>query len=291
MTTKNEIEEKLYFRDNLETLRNKISDKFVPNFQCPEHHQSFVNKKGIDRCCINDCGKFFKVHDAIYDFIDIVVSNVWDPVFNKSKDVNIFKRYFDKFLFKYLNPIFNKYLIDELRLFSEKSKFIEMGCGEATASISLLLKRNYSIVLLDNNDIVLQNVLKNLKNISLKGNYAIVKDDFYKNKLCFPDKYFDVSYNIGTIEHFDNPIKAVIEMKRIAKRAICVVPAPSIYWQLGVLLRKIIEKDASLWNCNTKFYTLPELENIFNKAALSDIKTYQTKFLGLPAMNCIIGSS
>lgn len=266
-------------------------NKYFPNFECPEHHQAFINKGNMYKCCINDCGKSFTVHDVIYDFIGSTVSNVWDPVFNRNKDVSIVKRYFDKFLLRYLTPMFNKYLIDELELFDEKSKFIEMGCGEATAGISLILRNDYSIVLLDNNDIVLQNISHNLKHASLKGRYAIVKDDFYNNKICFPHKYFDVSYNIGTIEHFDNPIKAVLEMKRIAKRVICVVPAPSIYWQLSILIRKIIEKDASLWSCNTRFYTLPELESIFSKALLTNIKTYQTKVLGLPAMNCVVGNS
>lgn len=119
----------------------------------------------------------------------------------------------------------------------------------------------------------------------------MVKDDLCDDKLSFPEKYFDASYNVGTLEHFDDPVRSVLKMKRVAKKVICPVPAPSPWWKLSLLIRRLIGKDASLWTLHTNFYTLKQLEDIFTKAGLTGIKTYTTKFLGLPMMNYVIGNS
>jgi ubiquinone/menaquinone biosynthesis C-methylase UbiE len=154
-----------------------------------------------------------------------------------------------------------------------------------------LQKKDYRIVFLDFSEAALKGLMYRLNREGKVDKVTIIRDDFYNNELCFSDQYFDVSYNVGVIEHFDDPVKALNNMKRIAKNVICVVPAPSIVWKIGTVIRKLIEKDASQWTEHTRYYSLDELKHIFIEAHLKDTHFKQINVLGLPFCNFAQGES
>jgi SAM-dependent methyltransferase len=258
-------------------------------FYCPTHSMSLIKEGNTYKCKNSNCTIECKHEGRIYDFIREPVSNEWDISFERSK-AGFVKRHFDKYLSIIFNPLFNEFLIGEIsKRFNKQSRLIEIGCGEASTSISLINKNGFNVVLLDNNDNAINGAIEELEINKIKTHCTIVKANFYDTPLCFEDNYFDVSYNNGTIEHFEDPVKAVNSMKSISKTVICSVPAPSIYWKIGTLIRKTIEKDASHWIDNTQYYSLEELGSFFERAGLRNIRLHQTKFLGLPAINSAVG--
>jgi ubiquinone/menaquinone biosynthesis C-methylase UbiE len=119
----------------------------------------------------------------------------------------------------------------------------------------------------------------------------VIKDDFYNGDVSFQDQYFDVSFNNGVIEHFENPVKAIQKMKRISKKVVCAVPAKSIYFTIGTLIRRLIEKDASHWISGTTYYTMKEFRSFFESAALKNIQSKTIRFFGLPLCHVVAGDS
>lgn len=264
------------------------------DFFCSMHKEYYL-RNGEDLLC-KKCDKIITRTNGIYDFMfqkskDLKTEDQkrWDAVFG---DVNIFKKTFDALLWKFLPDLLNSYMVSYIvNNYPENSKLIELGCGKGTAGRSLLQKRDYKIVFVDISDVALRSLIKHLNIEDKIDKCAVVKDDFYNKELCFPDQFFDISYNVGVIEHFDDPVKALNNMKRIAKRVICVVPAPSIYFKVGTLIRRIIEKDASQWTEHTYYYSHIELKSIFQKANLKNIQTKQIIFFGHPLCNFATGES
>jgi ubiquinone/menaquinone biosynthesis C-methylase UbiE len=200
------------------------------------------------------------------------------------------KKYFDSLLWKFLPDLLNAHMVSYiLRSYPENSRLIELGCGTGTASRTLLEKRDYSIVLLDISEVALKRLSVHLTAERKEDRCVLVKDDFYQKDLHFPDQYFDVSYNVGVLEHFDDPVKALNGMMRISKRVICVVPAPSIYFKIGTLIRRIIERDASQWTEDTHYYAVNEWKKIFEDAAVKDLEIKTIRFMGHPLCNFITG--
>ena len=101
----------------------------------------------------------------------------------------------------------------------------------------------------------------------------------------------DLSCSVGTIEHFPDPIPIIKEMKRISSAyVLCAVPAPSVIWNTATLIRELVEKDASLWAENTRYYSRAQLVGIFAAAGIHNIRTDQQTFLGLPFINIVYGT-
>lgn len=253
-------------------------------FFCKTHNEKLLEKGEYLVC--KKCGEVAVKRNGIFDFLknDTSDSKVWDDVFESDlHKINILKKIFDKLLWFFLPNLLNEFTINYiLDKYHKSIDLIELGCGEGTVSRDLLKRRNYNIYLLDISDTALQNLKIHLVKEGIINNCILLKDDFYNKELYFKNKYFDVSYNIGVIEHFDDPVKAVRKMKDVSRRVICVVPAKSIYFKIGTLVRRVIEKDPSLWTEKTNYYTLPEMKQIFIMAGLKNIEIKKIKFLGLP---------
>ncbi len=101
--------------------------------------------------------------------------------------------------------------------------------------------------------------------------------------------YFDLAFNCGVIEHFDDPIRAVKNMAEISKRVLCVVPARSAYFRIGTLFRGMVEHDATLWTKHTKYYTVEDLKNIFIEALVKNIEVKTIRFMGHPLCHFATG--
>lgn len=94
-----------------------------------------------------------------------------------------------------------------------KGKIIEPGCGSGIVS-SRLAKQGYEVTVLD----IAENALKTARSnfIKNKAKGTFVKGDILK--MPFESETFDIVWNQGVIEHFDNTQGVIKEMNRIVKR-------------------------------------------------------------------------
>lgn len=235
----------------------------------------------------NKCGcEIAGFSDGGYDFLQRGGSKdaqMWNTYFEKDCKIGIIKRMLDRIISYLLPPLFNGYARDYiLKNYTDTAKMIEMGCGESALSKMLLNKqRKYGIILMDFSDIALRNTIKHFKSRGEIRSVTLIKDDFYNCEQRFPSHYFDLAFNCGVIEHFDDPIRAVKNMSSIAKRVVCIVPARGVYFGVGTLFRRIVEHDATLWTEHTKYYTIEDLKSIFIEASLKNIKVKTIRFMGL----------
>jgi SAM-dependent methyltransferase len=254
------------------------------SFFCNTHNEDIKEKNEYLIC--KKCGKIAIKRNGLFDFFLNAThdSKVWDEVFESDiRKISFFKKIFDKLLWLFLPNLLNEFTINYIvKEYPENTDLIELGCGEGTVSRDLLKRKNYNIYLLDISDTALKNLNMHLIKEGIKDKCILLKDDFYNKELYFKKNFFDVSYNVGVIEHFDDPVKAVRKMKDISKRVICVVPAKSIYFKIGTIIRRIIEKDSSLWTQNTNYYSMSEVKQIFIQAGLINIQIKQITFLRLP---------
>ena len=95
-------------------------------------------------------------------------------------------------------------------------KILEDGCGSGRACIELGKKFPDSEVIgVDLSETMLAVCRDGAQTRGLK-NVSFEKADIFK--LPYPDNVFDVVFNKGTIEHFDNYTDAVKEMVRVTKK-------------------------------------------------------------------------
>jgi hypothetical protein len=80
------------------------------------------------------------------------------------------------------------------------------------------------------------------------------------------------------------------EMVRVSRYAVvCSVPAPSPIWWLSTLVRRLVERDSSLWTSNTRYYTADKLRELFRLSGLTNVQCARHRLLGVPFMNTVWG--
>jgi SAM-dependent methyltransferase len=262
------------------------------DFFCTDHQALLSRDDDVFRCSVPSCKKVVYDNKFFYDSMGKSPSSSWDGIFERLKTQNFFVVRLNSLISKFVLPLTVDSIVDEiLARHPETGRFIEIGCGEGTGSIGLLRAGDYSVVLVDSNDFALKAATGYLRNHDFHQNVLILKADFYERSLPIKEKSFDISFNIGTIEHFDDPVKVVREMARVANRVACSVPAPSPYWWIGTQIRRMIEKDHTHWTERTQYYSIEALSKIFRDAGLRNIQTSQSRLLGLPVMNVAFGDA
>ena len=160
-----------------------------------------IQQRKIQFFCLTDGVQFSEMADClicpkcsrkiikknnVYNFIDKKTGNseIWNNIFENGIDkVGILKRIFDRLLLKFLPDLLNDYIISYvLNQYSENAKLIELGCGEATVSRSLLQKKNYAITLLDFSDVGLRKAVNYLKKEGKIERVTFIKDDLNSKK-------------------------------------------------------------------------------------------------------------
>lgn len=261
------------------------------NFFCFKDKVYF--NKTDDMLVCPTCGKNILYNDHYYDFLGEKSedSSQWDDMFeNDVEHISKCKWLYDRLLSKCLPNLINKYAADFIiNKYDSGAKLIEMGCGEATLSLAVMKRKPYELTLVDFSDLALKLTADSLKKEGILNYVTLIRGDFYDNQLNFCDHYFDVAFNVGVIEHFNDPVKAIIEMKRVAKRVMCIVPAKGVYFEFGTVIRKLVEKDSTLWTQRTSLYTKSELIYFFNEAALKNIESKTIRFLGIPLCHFATG--
>jgi len=200
------------------------------------------------------------------------------PLFKRAVDSVLRKLHFSQLVCKKTFVIGKQLLSEEVN-----PVLVEAGCGEATLSLSL--KEVYPearVILIDCSQDVL---------IKIKMSPGIESMQADISAIPLETESCDMCCNVGTIEHFDDPLPIIREMKRISRKYIlCAVPAPSLIWKLSTLIRRIVERDASLWTRNTFYYSESDLRKMFSETGLNNIHTTQQKLAGLPIINIVWGS-
>ncbi|MBS3151261.1 class I SAM-dependent methyltransferase [Candidatus Woesearchaeota archaeon] len=183
--------------------------------------------------------------------------NKWGEFFQKKGFLSLFIIYLDRI---YFSKRVKNFLVKNLK---EGDSILEPGCGSGYVSIQFA-KEGYNVTFLDNSDIA----LKLVKEQYPKAN--TIKADI--NKMPFRSSTFDLTWNYGVIEHFDNPEKVVKEMIRVTKeqgKLILVVPA---YMSLMHFLYKILNA-FNLWTIDKQiFFKKSELKSLLKKADLDKIE-------------------
>jgi len=163
---------------------------------------------------------------------------------------------------------------------SKKGKILEAGCGTALSSILVAKKREDEIYGLDS----LQKALEKARKFSkiYKQNITLVQGDLFN--MPFKDKEFDLCWNIGTVEHFKDPLPAIKEMKRVGKVVIVLVPAHGPIYSNYLKIINLIGPKVEGY---VKLYKAKELKRVFKKAGFEKIKIRIVRPLGFPYIGAI----
>lgn len=111
---------------------------------------------------------------------------------------------------RYLYSLLGNYLCR--RVDSPKPKVLDLGTGPGYLSQEILLRSNADIVALDNNPAMLELARKNLEVISL-NRWNVELGDVHS--LPFHDSSFDMVVSYSCFHHWNDPLQALIECKRI----------------------------------------------------------------------------
>ncbi len=183
-------------------------------------------------------------------------------------------------LFFIRKKILSKDFVDIAIRNSRKGKILEAGCGTAINSILIGKKRGNEVYALDNEKEALEQAKRFSRMYKQKIN--LVKGDLFN--MPFGDKEFELCWNIGTIEHFRNPLPAVEEMKRVGKVVIVIVPGHGLIWNNYIKIMNLIGIKIEGY---IKLYKPRELRKLFKKSGFERIKIKVLRPLGFPYIAAI----
>jgi len=147
-------------------------------------------------------------------------------------------------------------------------RVLEAGSGPAHDSI-IFAENGASVTAVD----LSENALKNAKNIYSKLNYSINTVNANIMKLSFADKYFDLTWNAGVLEHFNDAEleKVFKEMVRVTKKdgiVLVIVPNKFYFWyQMHLKHAKKRQYEFE------RAYSIFKLKKLFESNELKNIKT------------------
>ena len=118
-------------------------------------------------------------------------------------------------------------------------KLLELASGRATTSTYLASRGFHHITLLDLSETALQQARKNFAREQLPEPETVVGD---AEATGLPANHYDLIYNIGVLEHFEDPSKILSESFRILKPggAIFMPIVPDMPYRHSVLCRLLL---------------------------------------------------
>lgn len=145
-------------------------------------------------------------------------STEWDAIWKKySTEGGEMRKLFTKGSPKTIYQFWQRcYFEDFMRLIEPQVdwKFLELASVRGTTSMYLASHGMHSITLLDLSETALKQAELNFNAEGLPTPKTVVGD---AEQTEFPDNEFDCIYNIGVLEHFEDPTKIVAESYRILK--------------------------------------------------------------------------
>ena len=162
---------------------------------------------------------------------------------------------------------------------TQRGQVLEAGCGTALSSILVAERRGDQITGLDLSPIAL--ILARQFAEKHRTPLPLVLGDM--RRMPFPEKSFDVVWNSGTLEHYDEPIPILQEMWRVGKKVIAIFPERSLpFTILDWAIRPFSSKiRRSFLNGDEHFRTLREIRQIFERAGFRRVVVERIRCLGI----------
>ena len=194
----------------------------------------------------------------------------WDSYYSKK---GILSKIIESFMELYFSRVFER---DLKRITKHtKGKIIEPGSGSGIIS-ARLAKQGYDVTILDLSENALKIAEKNFTKIKVKGDF--VKGDIFD--MPFEPETFDIAWNQGVIEHFDDIEDVVRKMDVLVKKngyLVIFVPAYNsplhlVYQVLSLLNLK------SIWPFDDQiFFKKKQLINVMEGAGVRSVNVRRVK--------------
>lgn len=185
----------------------------------------------------------------------------WEQYYQKN---SIIVNLIEKINKLYFTKIFEKGLCP-----SDSSLILEPGCGSGLTS-ARLAKKGHKVVVLDISENALKTARQNFVNLKLP--FLGVKADICH--MPFKNNIFDMVWNQGVIEHFNNPEVVVREMFRLIKqdgKLILYVPAFLSFLHITYFCLNALKLD-KLWPFDRQiFFKNSYLKKVMDLAGCSNI--------------------
>jgi ubiquinone/menaquinone biosynthesis C-methylase UbiE len=146
-------------------------------------------------------------------------ADIWNLIWNKLKDSN----QSDKCLFTLNTPMtlyqfWQKAYATDLLILLRNSNyvdFLELGAGRATTSMYLNQSGKNNITLIDLSEQAKMTAVENFAAYNLSFNNYLLTD---VRQTGLNEETFDCIYNIGLLEHFDQPLDVLRESYRLLRK-------------------------------------------------------------------------
>lgn len=149
------------------------------------------------------------------------------------------------------------------------ARTLEIGCGSAVDSVELAA-RGARAVAMDYSLSALEVARRHMQ--ARQVSIQLAAGDLFH--LPFPDDIFDIVFSQGLLEHFPDPMPAIIEQARVVRPGgILCVDVPQTYSLSTIHKRYHIRRGTWFagWETN---YTLPQLEGMMQRAGLQVVSSY-----------------
>ncbi|MFC1699091.1 class I SAM-dependent methyltransferase [Candidatus Omnitrophota bacterium] len=211
--------------------------------------------------------------------------DLWQDYWLREKR-SVLARFFDKFVGLAMSLLAYPSAVSIIKKRLPCASCLEAGCGEANISSLLAASKKYNIALMDISGEAIYKAREKLARYADKIKF--LQGDIYY--LPFKNKAFDLSLNFGVLEHLDDVVNAVREMRRISKVVIATVPSAGPLWRFTIFLRRIVENDSRLWTEQSRLYTKEQMREFFLMADCNKVEVYRSTLLGLPFLITAVGS-
>ena len=191
-------------------------------------------------------------------------TDVWDNYYQKDKPVvNLIEKINEVYFSRVFEHYFKKYTPQLFNL-----KILEAACGSGLMS-SRLATQGAETQLLDLSANALKVATENYRKTGqeFRGRQADIL------KMPYNDNTFDVVWNQGVLEHFNNPEMVVEEMLRVTKKGGVVILFVPAYLSPLHIVYKLLEtaKLLNLWVFDKQvFFRTKKLRNIAKRVNCSE---------------------
>lgn len=186
---------------------------------------------------------------------------------------------FSKLLYDFRDKVWVINFVNVALHHTKKGKVLEAGSGSALSSVKLAQIRGDEITALD----LAPSALELAKNAAHKYGVPIQTIQHDMTQLPYPDRSFDLVWNSGTLEHFDDPVPVLKEMLRVGKTIISIIPCLGIGFHLLLLMTKILPRKIAVAFAegNEHWYNTDQWEEMMKKAGCKDVVVKKIRVFGI----------
>ncbi len=159
--------------------------------------------------------------------------------------------------------------------YSQKGTVLQAGSGEGRNSLALAKKRGDKVIALDYSTEALK--LAKLKADEYNISIQLLNEDM--SNMSFKDKSLELVWNEGVMEHFENPLPYLREMRRVGKRVICIVPTLTMGWRTVKFIKNLMKADEGINEGYYEQHTPESLKKIFLDAGFKDCIVEEIRIL------------